>query len=244
MKTLTDRGILWRTFRVIPRKRVKFNPDVPADFTLFNSSEPVFKCLGGYFTHNSYNLMDWFVTRWDEIAGKLWLQKFRQDRPTALKSEIDQLKEFTPILGYKEKDLLGLKKNLTELFQHFHDYAIIPRVSDLEIRKQPALGRLSSRELNEVIERTSRTKIKTIYPLRIFDFPKRKNFGWFYEVNLKDSDPWSHLFEYRLLEEKKSKTGKVIERVYKFGAGRISIPRLLFIRWPRRSSRRISKGTL
>jgi hypothetical protein len=217
MKTLTDRGILWRTFPVIPRKRLKFNPEIPIEFPLFGSSEPVFKCLGGYFTHNSYNLLDWFVSRWDEIVGKLWLQRFREDRPSALKQRVKNLSILTPILNWEKEDLFKLQNNLPELFQHFHEFAIIPQLSDLEMRKHPALERLSSKELNEVIERTSRTKIKTIYPLRIFDSPKRKNFGWFYQMNLKDSDPWSHLFEYRLLEERKSKTDKVIERVYKFG---------------------------
>lgn len=110
MITLTDRGILWRTFPVIPRKRVKFDSNIPTEFPLFGSKDPVFKCMGAYFTHNSYNLLDWIVTYWGEMATRQWLQKFRQDRPTVLKDQIDRLKEITPILGYKEEDLFRLKK--------------------------------------------------------------------------------------------------------------------------------------
>lgn len=216
MRTLTDRGILWRTFPVIPRKRVKFNPDEPLEFTLFESNDPVFRCLGGYFTHHSYNLLDWFVSRWDEIAGRIWIEKFRQDRPSSLKNQLEYLPKLTPILSWRKEQLFELNQNLPELFQHFQNLAIIPQVSDLEMRKHPALERLSSKGLNEVIERTSKVKIKTIYPIRILD-PKQKRFEWFYEINLKDTDPWSHLFEYRLLEEIKSQSGKVNERIYKFG---------------------------
>ena len=217
MKTLTDRGILWRTFPVIPRKRVRFDPNIPTEFPLFGSKDPVFKCMGGYFTHNSYNLLDWIVTYWGEMATRQWLQKFRQDRPTVLKDQIDRLKEITPILGYKEEDLLRLQKNLPEIQNHFRDYLLIPGVSDLEMRKHPALNNLSSLELKELIERTSKARIKTIYPVRILDGAKRDpKFTYFYEMNLGETEPWSHLFEYRVLDERKSKSGKVIERSYKF----------------------------
>lgn len=208
---------MWRTFPVVPRKRVKFDPEKSTDFPLFESSDPVFRCLGGFFTHNSYNLLDWFVSYWNQIVARLWVQKFREDRPNALKQRLENLPKLTPILGWEKEDLFKLKNNLPDLFQQFRDFAIIPQVSDLEMKKHPALERLSSKELNEIIDRTSKTKIKTIYPMRIFDGPKRKGFTYFYEMNLKDTESWSHFFEYRLLEEKKSKDGKVIERIYKFG---------------------------
>jgi hypothetical protein len=218
MKTLTDRGILWRTFPVMPRKRVKFNPEKPVEFTLFECIDPVFKCLGGYFTHNTYNFLDWIVSYWNEMAARDWIQRFRQDRPGALNKQLENLPKIAPVLGYGKDDLLKLKNNLPELQQPFRNYVILPRISDLEMRKHPALERLSSRDLHEVIERSSKAKIKTIYPVRVLDGAKRDpRFTYFYEMNLKDSDPWGHLFEYRLLEERRSKAEKVIERVYKFG---------------------------
>ena len=176
MKSISDRGILWRTFPVFPRKRVRFNPDVPADFTLFESNEPIFKCLGGYFTHNSYNLLDSFVSYWSELAGRQWLEKFGQNYPGAFKKyQLKDLMEITPILGYGKEDLLGLNNSFFGVIQRLEDYVLIPCMSDLEMRKHPGLKRFSSKELHEVIDKTSRARIKTIYPIRILD-PQAKRF--------------------------------------------------------------------
>ena len=225
MKILADRGILWRTFPVLPRKRLKFDPDRPVEFTLFERSEPVFKCLGGYFTHHTYNFLDWAVSLWEEKAERDWIQRFKQDRPNSLKRQLENLSQIAPILDYEKEDLFQLPNNLPELLNYFREYVVLPRVSDLEMLKHPALAMLSSKELYKVIDKSSRIKIKTIYPVRILDKNRRNaRFTYFYEMNLEDNDPWSHLFTYRLLEERRSKTGKVIERWYKFGfTGLISV---------------------
>ena len=217
MKNLTDRGILWRTFPVIPRKRIKYDPKVPVEFSLFGSNDPVFKCLGGYFTHNSYNLFDWFVSYWHDIAVKKWVELFREDHPSTFKkNHLDSLMKLTPILRYKKDDLFELRNNLPELFHHFQDYTRF-EVSDLDMRSHPSLRRLSSKELHDVIERTSKSQIKTIYPIRILDLSrKEKPFTWFYEMNLKETAPWWQLFSYRLVDEIKGKDGRINERIYRF----------------------------
>lgn len=217
MKTLTDRGILWRTFPVIPRKRVRFDSTAPVEFSLFESDDPVFKCLGGYFTHNTYNLFDWFVSYWHNIAVKKWVESFRQDYPSIFrKNHLDSLMRVTPILRYKKDELFEIRNNLPELFHHFQDYARF-EISDLDMRSHPSLRRLSSRGLYDVIERTSNSKIKTIYPIRILDAGKKgKPFTWFYEMNLKETAPWWQLFSYRVVEEIKGKDGRINGRIYKF----------------------------
>ena len=59
----------------MPRKRIKFDPDVTVEFTEFGSGNPVFKCRGGYFTHKSYRLMDYFVSHWFEVVCQNWTTK-------------------------------------------------------------------------------------------------------------------------------------------------------------------------
>ena len=217
MKILTDRGILWRTFPVIPRKRIKYDPTVPVEFCLFESNDPVFKCLGGYFTHNSYNLFDWFISYWHEIGVKKWIELFREDYPLVFrKNHLESLMRLTPILRYKKDDLFELRNNLPELFHHFQDFGRF-EVSDLAMRSHPSLQRLSSRELHDVIEQTSNSRIKTIYPIRVLDTGRRgKPFAWFYEMNLKETDSWWQPLSYRVIEEIKGKDGRINERVYRF----------------------------
>jgi hypothetical protein len=202
---------------VIPRRRVRFDPGVQVEFSLFGSNDPVFKCLGGYFTHNSYNLFDWFVSYWHDLAVKKWVELFREDYPMAFrKNHLDSLMRFTPILRYKKEDLFEIRDNLPELFHHFQDYARF-EASDLDMRSHPSLQRLSSRGLYDVIERTSKSKIKTIYPIRILDAGRKgKPFTWFYEMNLKETDSWWQLFSYRVVEEIKGKDGRINERIYRF----------------------------
>ena len=217
MKTLTDRGILWRTFPVVPRKKVRFDPAVVVKFSLFESNDPVFKCLGGYFTHNTYNLFDWFVSYWHSLAVKKWVELFREDYPSVFrKNHLDSLMRVTPVLRYKKDELFEIRNNLPELFHHFQDYARF-EISDLDMRSHPSLQRLSSRELYDVIERTSNSKIKTIYPIRILDLSRKgKPFTWFYEMNLKETAPWWQLFSYRIIGEIKGKDGRINGRIYKF----------------------------
>lgn len=217
MKTLTDRGILWRTFPVVSRKRVKYDPKIPVEFPLFGSNGPVFKCLGGYFSHNSYNLFDFFVSYWHELAVRKWLELFREDHPLVFKkNHLENLIRFTPILRYEKEDLIKIRGRLPELFFHFQDYCQF-EVSDLNMRSHPSLQRLSSKALYEVIKRTSNSKIKTIYPIRTLNANKRDGlFTWFYEMNLKENDPWSSFFSYEVIEEIKGKDGRVNERVYRF----------------------------
>jgi hypothetical protein len=219
VRHIADRGILWRTFPVMPRKRVKFDPETPVEFTLFQSNEVVFRCLGGFFTHNSYNLLDWFASYWLEIASRKWRDKFGEDYPKTFKGgQIDNLSKLTPISSSSREGFLGLRENFFEIAPHFEDYAFMPQIADSIMREHPSLKRLSSSKLSRVIDRTSRARIKTIYPVRVVDGRKGgRRFGWFYASNLGDSDPWSELFRYRLLDEKRGKDGRVTERVYRFG---------------------------
>ena len=70
MRTLSDKAIQFRTYPVISRKRIKYDPETPVEFTEFESTVPAFKCLGGYFSHNTYRLLDYFTSHWFEIASR------------------------------------------------------------------------------------------------------------------------------------------------------------------------------
>jgi hypothetical protein len=218
MTPLTDRGMLWRTFPVIPRKRVNFDPELPVEFTLFNRSDVVFKCQGGYFTHNSYNLLDLFSSYWREICAREWMRAFGETYPVSFKpQQIEQLNRFSPIFSLSMEELQELKRNPLLFAPNFQDYALIQEISDRHMREHPSLSRLSSKELHEVIERTAECMIKTIYPIRILDNAHRKGrFRWFYLSNLEEKDPWGNLFSYRLVEEKRGSDGRVNEKVYRF----------------------------
>jgi hypothetical protein len=211
MKLLTDKALCFRTFPVVPRKRVKFEPDVPVEFSAFGSKQPLFECLGAYFTHHSFNLIDFFISRWAEIA----------EHKMAIMgqgSQIEKALEITPILGKDHVTAAYLQENAIELSRQLKDFSFIDRISDSELRSHPALSKLSSAALNEVIRRTAASKFKLIYPLRVIRTVKKKpHFGWQNLENLEDSSEWSSLFSCRLLEEKRGADGRVTERAYRFG---------------------------
>jgi len=219
MRVLTDKAIHFRTFPVIPRKRVKFDQEKTIEHTLFGLDDIVFKCRGGYFTHKSYCLLDYFVSCWFEIVAKKWSTEFGEKYPKRVnKQHIDKLKKLTPILDYSEEDLFDLKSDLIELVHELKDYVVIEQVSDLKMRQHLSLKGITSRELYHVIDRTSKTQLNTICPVKVVkDSGKQKHFGWFNELNIDNNFGWSRLFQYRLLEEKTAQDGRIIERIYKFG---------------------------
>lgn len=118
----------------------------------------------------------------------------------------------------KQIEIGELADQRIDHFQQLRDYTIITAISDVEMRKHPSLNGLSSRKLCEVIDKSSKARIKTEYPLKVVkENGKRKMLGWNSVTNLDDRSPWSNLFEYRLLRKKKGKDGRVVERIYKFG---------------------------
>ena len=211
MRTLTDKALSFRTFPVVPRKRVKFESDIPAEFTAFGSKQSLFECLGGYFTHHSFNLMDFFVSYWAGIAE----QKMAM---MGGRSQIENAINISPILGKDDVTAANLQENAIELSRQLRDFSVIDRISDSEMRKHPALSKLSSAALNEVISRTAASKFKLIYPLRVIrTVTKKQHFGWQNLTNLGEGAEWSGLFIYRLIDEKKGADGRVTERIYRFG---------------------------
>jgi len=219
MKILSDKAIQFRTYPVIPRKRVTFDEDISVDYMSFGSDAPVFKCLGGYFTHYTYNLLDFFTSYWFEIFNRKWMEMYDGNFPKKIDDQvIERLSEISPILRMNQFDTAELTDNRIDLYQQLMDYTVIPEISDAEMRKHPSLKGLSSAKLYEVIEKSSRARIKTDYPLRVVkENRKRKMLGWTSLTNLRDQAPWSKLFDYRLLTEKKARDGRVVERIYKFG---------------------------
>jgi len=219
MRVVTDKGIHFRTFPVIPRKRVKFDPEETIEYSLFGSDEVVFKCKGGYLTHHSYNLLDYFTSHWFKTAAKKWAIKFGEKYPKKLDYQhIENLKRLTPILDYAREDLFDLKSDLIELVHELKDYVFIEKISDAEMRKHLSLKGITSRDLFHVIDRTSKVKLKAIYPIKIIKGLKNKKFlGWFNNVDIESNSTWSGLFKYRLLDEKTAKDGRIVERIYKFG---------------------------
>ena len=217
MRPITDKAFLFRTFPVDPRRRVKFDPDVPVRFTLYQSEQTVCEILGGYNTSNSYNLMDYFVSRWFEIASSKWSQITGTSYPKRFSFEdINRLKSLSPILTYSTEELLQINNSLAEIFNRFRDYIVFEDVGDREMRKHPSLARLSSKELYNVIDRTSQAEIRTTYPLRIIKGSKYKtHLGWFNRLNA-DNSPWSHIYGYQLLSERRGTDGRIIERNYRF----------------------------
>jgi hypothetical protein len=203
----------------MPRKRVKFNENTPVIQSSFGSDDEIFCCTGGYFSHHSYNLLDFFVSCWFEIFNKKWKQKYGSGCPKVFSvRSINRLSEFTPILKLNLNGANHLQDYLIYLFQQMGDYTIINEISDLVMRKHQSLQRMSSMQLNEVIDKTSKAKLKIIYPIRIIkEIKKHKFLGWKYISNLEDKYRWGSLFEYGLINERKGKDGRVIERIYKFG---------------------------
>jgi hypothetical protein len=219
MRILSDKAIQFRTYPVVPRKRVTFDEDTPVDYMSFGSDAPVFKCLGGYFTHHTYNVLDFFVSYWSEIFNRKWVEMFGGNFPKKIDDQVIQrMSELSPILRMNHINAVELTDYRIDLYQQLNDYTIIPEISDVDMRKYPSLNRLSSAKLHEVIDKSSRSRIKTDYPMRVVkENGKRIMLGWTSLTNLRDQAPWSKLFDYRLLTEKKARDGRVIERVYKFG---------------------------
>ena len=100
MRTLSDKAIQFRTYPVIPRKRIKYDTETPVEFNEFESTVPAFKCLGGYFSHNTYRLLDYFTSHWFEIASRKWTEEFGGNIPKAFAGrDLDRLKTLSPLFG-------------------------------------------------------------------------------------------------------------------------------------------------
>ena len=219
MRLLTDKAIQYRTYPVVPRKRVAFDEGTPVVVSLFESDSPIFKCQGGYFSHHSYNLLDFFVSAWFKIFSDKWREMFGGNFPKKIDDQvIERLSELSPILRLNQFDASEFTDHRIDLFQQLRNYTILKKISDVEMRKHSSLNKLSSKKIFEVIDKTAKAKIKTEYPMRIIkEKGMRKILGWESISNISDHLPWSSLFEYRLLEEKTGKDGRVNERIYKFG---------------------------
>ena len=218
MKPLTDKAIQFRTFPVVPRKRVKFNPDTAVEVTEFGSDNVVFKCLGGYFTHNSYRLLDYFVSHWFEIARKNWLSKYGDKYPSNFfGNNVEKLTALTPILNMEGNGSLKLDNDLLGLCLRLKDYVGIDVVSDRAMRSHASLKGLSSSALKDIIEKTSCARLKVSYSIRtVKTDKKRKILGYSTWSNLSDSNDWSKIYDYRVIDEIKGNDGRILERIYKF----------------------------
>lgn len=98
MRSLTDKAIQFRTYPVVPRKRVSFDKSKALIQPLFESDSPIFKCLGGYFTHHTYNLLDFFVSRWLEIFNGKWRVMYGSNFSNKIGDQtIERLSEISPI---------------------------------------------------------------------------------------------------------------------------------------------------
>lgn len=219
MKALTDKAILFRTFPIVPRKRVKFDPDVAVEFSEFGSGIPAFKCCGGYLTHHSYNLLDYFVSHWAETARRNWIAKFGGQYPDSFSNDsLAKLSALSPILNMAGNGSLNLEHDLLGLCHSLAEYVVIDSLSDRVMRSHPSLKGISSGALNEIIEKTSRARLKLNYHIRSIKTQKKRQFlGYTPWSNLADDQPWSKIFDYRLLNEIKGADGRILERVYKFG---------------------------
>lgn len=219
MRALTDKGIMFRTFPVVPRKRVKFDPEVAVVFSEFGSENAAFQCRGGYFTHHSYRVLDYFVSHWFEIARRNWTAKFGGQYPTKYFGDsLKNLTELTPILNMAGNGSLNLEHDLLGLCQSMVDYVVIDSLSDRVMRSHPSLKGISSEALKNVIDRTADARLKVIYSVRtIKSIKNRQVLGYSNWSNLGDDQPWSKIFDYRLVDEVKGADGRILERVYKFG---------------------------
>ena len=218
MRTLSDKAIQFRTYPVIPRKRIKYDPETPIEFTNFEMDVPAFKCLGGYFTHNTYRLLDYFTSHWFEIASRKWTEEFGGNIPRAFAgNDLERLKTLSPLLSDCSADGVDLTSDLFGLARSYSDYLTIDSISDRQLRKHPSLHGITSAGLFEIIDRTSKAKLKTSNSIRMIKTKGRSKFlGWDNWTNLKETAPWSKLFNNRLLEEIKGADGRVTERIYRF----------------------------
>jgi len=218
VRTLSDKAIQFRTYPVIPRRRIKYDPETPVEFTEFESAVPAFKCMGGYFSHNTYRLLDYFTSRWFEIANRQWTEEYGGNIPKAFAGhDLDRLKTLSPLLDDSSADGVDLTSDSFGLVQGYGDYITIEDISDRQLRKHPSLHGITSAGLLEIIDRSSQAKLKTSYPVRMIQSRGRRKFlGWDNWTILKDSALWAKLFNYRLVEEIKGVDGRVTERVYRF----------------------------
>ena len=142
---LSDKAIQFRTYPVIPRKRIKYDPETPVEFTDFKSSVPSFKCLGGYFSYNTYRLLDYFTSHWFEIASRQWTEEFGGNIPKALAGhDLDRLKLLSPLFGNCSADGVDLTSDIFGLVRGYNDYITINAISDRQLRKHPTLHGITS----------------------------------------------------------------------------------------------------
>jgi hypothetical protein len=219
VRTLSDKGILFRTFPVISRKRIKYDAETPVEFTEYGSTVPAFKCLGGYFSHNTYRLLDYFTSHWFEISNRRWTEEYGGTYPKVFAMHVlDRLRTLSPLFGDCTVNGVDLTSDLFGLIRSYTDYLTIDTVSDRQLRKHQSLHGITSAELFEIIDRTSKTQLKVNYPFRMIQSRGRKKYlGWDNWTNLKDSAPWTRIFNYQLLEKIEGTDGRVTERIYRFG---------------------------
>jgi hypothetical protein len=219
VRALTDKAIQFRTFPVFPRKRVKFDPDVTIEFAEFGSGVPAFQCCGGYFTHHSYRLLDYFVSHWFEIVRRNWAAKFGSQYPTKFFGDsLKSLTILTPILNMAGNGSLDLEHDFLGLCQSMGDYVVVDELSDRIMRSHPSLKGISSEALKNVIDKTANARLKVNYSVRTVKSIKNRQFlGYSNWSNLGDDRAFTKIFDYRLLKEVKGADGRILERVYKFG---------------------------
>jgi hypothetical protein len=218
VRTLSDKAIQFRTYPVIPRKRIKYDTETPVEFTEFESTVPAFKCQGGYFSYNTYRLLDYFTSYWFEIASRCWTEEYGGNIPKAHSgNDLEKMKTLSPLFGDCSVDSANLTSDFIGLVHSYREYAIIDTISDRQLRKHPSLHGITSAGLFQIIDRTSKAKLKMNYPTRMIQSRGRRKFlGWDNWTNLKDTAPWTKIFNYRLVGEIKGADGRVMERVYKF----------------------------
>ena len=218
LKTLTDKAIQFRTFPVVPRKRVKYDPGTAVEVAEFGSDNLVFSCLGGYFTHNSYRLLDYFVSHWFEIASHKWTAKYGDKYPSNFfGNNVEKLTALTPILNMEGNGSLKLDNDLLGICLRLKEYVNIDAVSDRAMRSHASLKGISSAALKDIIEKTSRARLKASYSIRTVKIDKkRKILGYKTWSNLSESNTWSKIFDYRIVDEVKGTDGRILERIYKF----------------------------
>jgi len=213
LKTLTDKGINYSTFPTRDGKRFGNNSTVLSEFKLFNSIVVVCQVYG-IFDHNTHRLLDFIISYWAEIVKRNWLQDFNESYPTTFKkNNMEKLIRFDSLLRLKDEEQITLHEHMIDHLLKFKDYIEIEAISDRTMRSHPALKSLSSKTLYRIIDNTAHVNIKTRYPIHIV---KNNYLGWYLNSRPEIDTPFSKLLQYRLLEEKKAKNGRVIERVYRF----------------------------
>jgi len=218
LRNLTDKAIQFRTFPVVPRKRVKFNPDTAFEVAEFGSDNSIFKCLVGYFTHNSYRLIDYFISHWFEIARKKWIDNYGDNYPSNFfGSKVENLTTLRPIVKLKGNGLLNMDNDLLGICLKLKEYVTIDALSDRVMRSHASLKGIFSAILKDIIEKTVHARLKVSYSTRTAKSDKnRKILGYSTWSNLSDNNAWSKIFDYRIIDENEGNDGRVLERIYKF----------------------------